>query len=49
MAPAYPEAELQRIYDQAGITSYVPNIEVWGEELFRELCSGKHRWIGYQE
>lgn len=49
MAPAYPKAELQRIYDQTGITSYAPNIEVWGEELFRELCPGKHRWIGYQE
>ena len=49
MAPAYPKAELQRIYDQTGITSYAPNIEVWGEELFKELCPGKHRRIGYRE
>lgn len=49
MAPAYPKEDVRRIYDSTGLTSYAPNIEVWGEELFRELCPGKEKWVGYQE
>lgn len=49
MSPAYPKADLQRIYNETGITSYAPNIEVWGEELFREVCPGKEKWVGYKE
>ncbi len=49
MAPAYPKAQLKRIYDQTGVTSYCPNIEVWDETIFRELCPGKEKWIGHKE
>ena len=34
MAPAYPKKQLKRIYDQTGVTSYCPNIEVWDENIF---------------
>lgn len=49
MAPAYKKADLQRIYDSTGLTSYCPNIEIWDEKLFKILCPGKERWIGYDE
>lgn len=49
MAPAYPKSLLRRIYDQTGVTSYCPNIEIADENLFRILCPGKEKWIGYQE
>jgi len=49
MAPAYRKADVQRLYDQTGLTSYCPNIEIWDKELFRTLCPGKEKWIGYEE
>lgn len=49
MSPAYPKEQLKRIYEQTGVTSYCPNIEVWDEEIFRELCPGKEKWIGRKE
>ena len=49
MAPAYPKKQLKRIYDQTGVTSYCPNIEVWDENIFRHLCPGKEKWIGHKE
>ena len=49
IAPAYPKDQLQRIYNETGLTSYAADIEVWGEELFRELCPGKEKWVGYRE
>ncbi len=49
MAPAYPKEMLRRIYEQTGVTSYCPNIEVWDEAIFRELCPGKERWVGHKE
>lgn len=49
MAPAYRKEDVQRIYDSTGITSYCPNIEIMDRELFRRLCPGKEKWIGYDE
>ena len=49
MAPAYPKQQLERIWRETGITSYAPNIEVWGKALFQELCPGKEQWVGYEE
>ncbi|MEG2221940.1 MAG: hypothetical protein RRY95_04340 [Oscillospiraceae bacterium] len=49
MAPAYPKAQLQRIYDETGVTSYCPNIEIWDKHLFQTLCPGKEKWVGHDE
>jgi hypothetical protein len=49
MAPAYPHQALKRIYEETGLTSYCPNIEVWDKHLFQTLCPGKEKWIGYEE
>lgn len=49
MAPAYPKAMLRRIYEETGITSYCPNIEVWDKELFQRFCPGKDKWVGHDE
>lgn len=49
MAPAYKKQDLQRLYDQTGVTAYCPNIEVWDKTLFRQLCPGKDKWIGREE
>lgn len=49
MAPAYPKAQLRRIYDETGVTAYCPNIEIWDERLFPILCPGKEKWIGRAE
>ena len=47
MAPAYEKKDVKRIYEETGITSYSPNIEVIDKELFKRLCPGKEKWIGY--
>lgn len=47
MAPAYEKKDVKRIYEETGITSYSPNIEVMDKELFKRLCPGKEKWIGY--
>jgi hypothetical protein len=49
MAPAYTKKQLRRIYDETGLTSYSPNIEIWDEEISKWLCPGKHRWPGHSE
>ncbi|MDO4494126.1 MAG: hypothetical protein Q4C53_09605 [Clostridia bacterium] len=49
MAPAYTKRQLRRLYDETKITSYCPNIEVWDKELFRSLCPGKQKHVGYEE
>ncbi|HWQ77673.1 MAG TPA: radical SAM protein [Anaerovoracaceae bacterium] len=49
IAPAYSKKQVKRLYDETGLTSYAPNIEVWGEELFNWLCPGKSKWPGYRE
>ena len=49
MAPAYPKAQLKRIYDQTGVTSYCPNIEVWDENHFPGAVPRQGKWIGHKE
>ncbi len=49
MAPAYRKEDVRRIFDSTGVTSYCPNIEVMDRELFRKLCPGKEKWVGYDE
>lgn len=49
MAPAYDADALARIVGQTGVTSYSPNLEVWGAEQFGRLCPGKQAHVGYDE
>ncbi len=49
MAPAYNKEQLRRIYNETGITSYCPNVEVWDEEISKRICPGKNRWPGNSE
>jgi hypothetical protein len=45
-ACAYNKKQLKRIYDETGLSSYNPNIEVWDEKLFKWICPGKAKWLG---
>ena len=47
MAPAYEKKDVKKIYEETGITSYCPNIEVMDKALFQRLCPGKEKWVGY--
>lgn len=49
MAPAYDEEALARIVAETGVTSYSPNLEVWGAAQFARLCPGKQAHVGYDE
>lgn len=49
MAPAYSREQLRRIYQETGLTSYCPNVEVWDEEISKHICPGKNRWPGNAE
>jgi hypothetical protein len=49
MAPAYSKEQLRRIYDETGLTSYCPNIEVWDDAVSKWICPGKNRWPGNKE
>jgi hypothetical protein len=39
--------QLQRIYDETGLYSYCPDIEVWDKKLFSWICPGKEKYIGW--
>lgn len=49
IATAFTEKQLERIYQETGVLSYTPDIEVLNERLFEWICPGKARWVGYQE
>jgi hypothetical protein len=49
IATAFTEKQLEKIYEETGLLSYTPDIEVLNEHLFEWLCPGKARWVGYQE
>ena len=36
-------------YQQAGVTTLAFNIEVFDEDLFKEVCPGKERYYGYKQ
>lgn len=44
----YDDEGLKRLHD-TGFCSLEPNIEVWGEKLFKWICPGKDKYIGYDE
>lgn len=49
IATAFTEKQLERLYQETGILSYTPDIEVLNEERFNWACPGKSKWVGYQE
>jgi hypothetical protein len=46
ISSAFSKKQLKRIYDETGILSYCPDIEVWDEKLFKWMCPGKEKFIG---
>lgn len=46
---ALTKEQLQRLYNETGITSVTMDIEVLDERLFGEICPGKAKWVGYDE
>lgn len=44
---AYPKKDLKKLYKETGVPSYQPNIEVSNEELFKWICPGKAKYIGW--
>lgn len=49
MAPAYDADTLARLREAAPVSSYSPNLEVWGADQFARLCPGKDAHVGYDE
>jgi len=45
---AFDKGECQRLKDEGGVQIYHPNYEIWDETLFKQLCPGKERFVGYQ-
>jgi len=44
---AWTKEDCQRLKD-TGIHIYHPNYEVWGKEMFKKICPGKDRVIGFE-
>ena len=49
MAPAYDADALAALREAAPVSSYSPNLEVWGAAQFERLCPGKSAHVGYGE
>jgi hypothetical protein len=49
VATAFSKKQLQRLYDNTGITTYTTDIEVLNKDLFEWICPGKAKYIGYDE
>ena len=45
---ALDEDNLKKLYD-TGVGSIQPNIEVWDRNLFKKICPGKEKYVGYDE
>jgi len=43
-----PMDKLKRLKD-AGVTTHNANLEVWDKDLFKEICPGKEKFIGYDK
>jgi hypothetical protein len=44
----YDDEGWKRIHD-TGVPSVQPNIEVWDKKLFKWICPGKEKFVGYDE
>ena len=49
VASAFSKKQLQRLYDETGITTYTTDLEVLNERLFRWVCPGKAEFVGYRQ
>ena len=46
---AFDKEQLQRLYDQTGLTSYTTDLEVFDDELYQWICPGKAKAISHEE
>lgn len=49
VASAFNERQLRRLHEETGLTSYTSDIEVLNERLFKWICQGKAKHVGYAE
>lgn len=49
VASAFHKRQLERLYNETALTTYVTDLEVLNEELFNWICPGKAEFVGYQE
>lgn len=49
VASAFDERQIRRLYEETGITTYTTDLEVLDEKLFKWICPGKAKYVGYQE
>jgi hypothetical protein len=48
ISTAFSREQLQRLYDNTGLTSYTADLEVLNKNLFEWVCPGKSAKIGYE-
>ncbi|MGN0403175.1 MAG: radical SAM protein [Acetatifactor sp.] len=46
---ALDREQLERLYEQTGLTSYTTDLEVFNEEIYKWVCPGKAHFIPYNE
>lgn len=49
ISSAFSERQLERLYEETGLSMYTTDIEVFNEDKFNWICMGKANKIGYQE
>lgn len=49
VASAFDKEQLQRLYDETGITTYTTDLECLNEDIFNWVCPGKAEVVGYKE
>jgi hypothetical protein len=49
LCTALTKDQLQRLYDETGLSSVTMDIEVLNERIFDIVCPGKAKWVGYRE
>ncbi len=46
---AFKQDDCRRLKEEGGVDIYHPNYEIWDERLFKILCPGKQRYVGWEE
>lgn len=46
---AFKQDDCRRLKEEGGVDIYHPNYEIWDERLFKVLCPGKQRYVGWEE
>lgn len=49
ISSAFSEKQLERLYNETGLTMYTTDIEVFDKEKFEWICPGKAKALGYDE